>query len=935
MRKFNCLLNNTITRSPEEKQHLKDSGAIKGIVGQLKRTYPTLIDIPILANHACNGGLFAVSCFEYGFKDFDHITESNLITLDFDNKSHNTGKNPHPLLDNRPYLITISEALERCKQIGITPNIVYHSPSSTPELEKFRFVFLLDEPCSNPVLYQCFMNTLLDVFFPEADTATALPHMHYYGGNGPVGEVSSIDAINIENLDIYLDTFARNNEKRQFGRWKKRYLTKIMRKYIDIKSLGASLLPELTTEISKIFNEILTENVELGTKRIGYIDYIEYPVSTQNNSTPNFAPNFVPNSSNNLITLDSSSAQFLIDITENKDNFVIEDKIKVLQSKCQLFQSFCLGEKLSHYDLVRIARNIYFIKGGESWFMKTLKELHIAKGNHDSGKIDEMKAAFDTMRKKANQFPWTCEAKGGCPFLSTCKRRGTNIYAQMGYKASGRVYKDMNHVEPLMSLEAARGALKSILNDIASNPVDKIYCVKATTGIGKSHSIIEMIKEGVLENVLYAVPTHPILEETKEAIDSNYFRSTGKLPRVSSKYSRQANKEMQIGLTGYAGYVYRDLMEENEPEYFDEQRQYLANLDLHSYKGSVLTTHAKLSTMHDLSNFDTIIIDEDYDGQFTQVYSVTAKELNQLIDTIEDAGEEDRKILEEIRVYLKRLRMTKRKVVSDAIEVDFSIDLFKKFLKCNSFLIESKLFPVVNSSYRIKADDETIYYSVKLPMFQNKKVIILSASIRESICKMQYGNDIEFIDVGEVEETGKTVQCSTTSMSRKGMESLTPKELEDILKKIIQEKIDGVITFKNHVSTIEAIYVDIKTYWYGNCSGVNALKGKNIAVIGTPYPSPDLVKILYATWTGNVKEANKRSKEVMKDGIEVSNRGYCSTMFNLFKDEEFRAIQLYLMFKEVQQACGRARTVQENSIVYLFSTLPIGGNVELPIAYNN
>ena len=95
------------------------------------------------------------------------------------------GQQAFPLdFDNKERVLLPEDALERCRENGIYPALLYFTLSSTQETPKYRLVFVNEIP-----LVGANRNRLvaaLLAIFPEADRACADTARFYLGSNGTV-----------------------------------------------------------------------------------------------------------------------------------------------------------------------------------------------------------------------------------------------------------------------------------------------------------------------------------------------------------------------------------------------------------------------------------------------------------------------------------------------------------------------------------------------------------------------------------------------------------------------------------------------------------------------------------------------------------------------------------------------------------------------------
>lgn len=82
--------------------------------------------------------------------------------------------------DNKGLAITAEAAVGRLVDAGITPAVLYHTYSATPDNPRFRIVLFLDEPCEDPDVMETAIGRLL-ALFPEADPKCKDLARFFYG----------------------------------------------------------------------------------------------------------------------------------------------------------------------------------------------------------------------------------------------------------------------------------------------------------------------------------------------------------------------------------------------------------------------------------------------------------------------------------------------------------------------------------------------------------------------------------------------------------------------------------------------------------------------------------------------------------------------------------------------------------------------------------
>lgn len=124
-----------------------------------------------LAKAVTQGRTFSPGILQGGAKA-ENWTKQQLYCLDIDNKEAK---------DFPEKLLTIDQALARCRDNGVPPFLIYSTFSSTPELPKFRICFCADSCTADPLQREHIQLGLM-ALFPECDPACKNADRLYFGG---------------------------------------------------------------------------------------------------------------------------------------------------------------------------------------------------------------------------------------------------------------------------------------------------------------------------------------------------------------------------------------------------------------------------------------------------------------------------------------------------------------------------------------------------------------------------------------------------------------------------------------------------------------------------------------------------------------------------------------------------------------------------------
>ena len=203
------------------------------------------------------------------------------------------------------------------------------------------------------------------------------------------------------------------------------------------------------------------------------------------------------------------------------------------------------------------------------------------------------------------------------------------------------------------------------------------------------------------------------------------------------------------------------------------------------------------------------------------------------------------------------------------------------------------------------AEDSIVF--LKPTPLKNIKCIMVSATADRNICKYVFGkNRTKFYECKNARYEGVLNQYHDKSYSRASINAQT-----DLFEEIRKRSgFKHLITFKRYA--VRHGY----DYYFGNCLGVDKLKGENIDVVGTPYHAEFLYKLIPFT-LGLSVDYNAQMKPQL-----IAHNGY-RTMFKTYEDEVLQKFQLWMLESDLEQAVGRARLLRCDCVVNVYSRLPL------------
>lgn len=544
--------------------------------------------------------------------------------------------------------------------------------------------------------------------------------------------------------------------------------------------------------------------------------------------------------------------------------------------------------------MLGLATNLSHIESGEKTFISILKSR---VSNNDVESIVGKWIYYFYYFKRRNPYP----CSSFCPYHKTCIH-AQNILSTCSVKPH-QIERVSNNEEPLLSLNEAIEDFKLAFNSAVESDEKCWHIIKSQTALGKTQTVLQLLKDHPDKTVLIAVPTNKLKREIAERakemeICLDVSPSLHEFEDLlSAKVWTDIETKLNSGKSPIPSIV--RVIEKGKPYDAKLLKQYISERDkFYSSDRSAITTHRRLSSIN-LSKYDLVIVDEDY------VFSTI------LVDR-SSASLSDLKRLKSKLPARDSLRAKIKKIQKKSEEHDFfvldKVDYNESYVDVDTeiniqALCEGTHFCCLESSVYSHG---SIVFTKRPNLPDNVKFIMLSATANKDICEYCFGREnVKFYDCKEARLLGILHQYYERSMSRAYLDE-HPQVMEQIKN---WTGLKHTITFKK--------YTDYCTddMYFGNCIGCDILKGENIDVIGTPH-QPEWIYKLFAFMLG-FDVAN-----TLNPCSIVTSNGY-RFRFASFDDEILRTIQFYIIETDLEQAVGRARLLRCNATVNLFSNFPL------------
>ncbi|HYF75447.1 MAG TPA: hypothetical protein VD757_02565, partial [Candidatus Nitrosocosmicus sp.] len=445
-----------------------------------------------------------------------------------------------------------------------------------------------------------------------------------------------------------------------------------------------------------------------------------------------------------------------------------------------------------------------------------------------------------------------------------------------------------------------------------------------------------------LENTMIVVPTHKLLNEVAGKLEEHgvEYVKAGKRPtvpdpdreaKINALTNRGAYRAAREEIESYANHItyiknkeQREFTVEEQAvcDYINSQRE-LSNTQI------ILATHEKMLHIKNRS-IRTVIVDEDImmDSVFNRG-SINIKDIKQAIRLA--VGIQDKAAREAL---IKTLESVKSIVEDSPMDIVMEMPIIDmddkkqkeidKLIASNYSSFEGNLIDFFNCDYYEKIEDDTIKFNSNRAakvFAADRKYIILSATASEKLYELLCPGRVRFNDIGLVASTGTISQYAKKSYSRYDYRQNSEKFIHEVKEKT---KDLPVITYKmlsnrRDINIAKIATEDGKDYplYFGATAGIDGLKGKDIAIVGTPHLTNDEYLL-----TARCLGLKPKLAEQMMEYQRIFRNGY-EFWFFTFEHEIMQEIQLWMIESELVQAVGRARALREDCEVIILSNLPL------------
>lgn len=812
------------------------------------------IELDELADMVGNKGYTMVPARLEGGLKAENFTAIQLFTLDFDHGS------------------TFAEIRDKCERLGIPISFAYHTFSSSEKEERFRVVFV----------YECLIE--------EAFVARAIQ------------EILSRIFLECDHQCHNIDRmFFGGNELIYFNRGARMTLVQLIFPLMEALNVGGHYQRNIQRFSAKTNIMLFNDRPVMG--RLTDLDLfsgekldpaIIYIIGESTNS-----PNFIAktNSLHSSLTCDRKKKRL---------------EVKEAKSGCLLLSDFESGNEMDHEAKFAILTNLLYVYGGKSHFLEVIREFY-GEESFEKWKKD--------MGYVSGYHPKRCSVDF-CPYYGSCEQAGT-IIDTLALDRTVHVVTE----EKYYSLETVQMCLENNLNSALHSRKLGMHLIKAQTAIGKTTAYINMIVNNPDTKFLIAVPTNilkdQVMKDLKGAglmekeifvtisVSGNSFFSEELQVQISDAHTQGIHNKTKDIVNARC----KEAQDAGASAVVEECKKIVDGINAIQDERVVVTTHAYFLQMsEDFLKQYTIIIDEDILQlqMFNLIYTISADCLNELVE---------KKVLvySDIAKELLRAEENEYKKINCSLRGYPLSEEQLQELECfgNGDNINDLLYAKAFVKLEDKVSGQQVIKYFCPPKLHKLKYIVLSATLNENIYQKYFQGhmDIYMYPEKKAKYKGKLIQYTYHSLGRKDLSNKI--QVFSFVQKIAGLPDLPIITFKKNCMLKNMPYTNSQNMHYGNTTGINALSGKDIGIIGTPYKVEESYKLI-ACYLG----ADVNQKQDQKPRMRRINYKNYNFLIVTYQEPLLREVQLYSIESELEQCIGRARLLRKDCTVYLFSAFP-------------
>lgn len=772
--------------------------------------------------------------------------------------------------DSKGAVLSSGDIVDRCRRFGILPAFIHTSFSHTPELPKYRVVFVSPVVITSARVRDVIQLALMRIF-PEFDQSTKDAARMFFGGKEIV--YSDYGAtLDIVQLFSAVDQKMREEDKGHAARNVKNWCQ-------DVGLNTVNGLPGVYYRDTANIGEMTASS-------------IEYSIELAPDS-----PKIVFSLPPELPTKPGKNQKYgKIKDTKIPYELIRGADFDALYNRCDVYRDMLDGVHLHHDVSFAIATNLAWLDGGETRFFEGLRK-------RDDFDENKWRYTFAYIRK-VNYQPTSYEHQKIKDYYPNAAETAQATNIVNAAKVPRGEIKAMGNTRTIEREEAYKMLCDAANEAIAADDT-KIYVFRFDTGVGKS-TFIQTIEKPFL----LAVPTHALKDQMVQdfaSVGKNVAHTPALPDDLPDPVQEAIDRLYTLGATGKAAAAVR-----NFARVIPSAETYVKALDTAlQTQETVVTTHARVcyaKTDHDL-----VVVDEDILPTIFQQSNVRIGDLIKLRDVLmntprslgKNTPNKDVQILSD---FITTIVGSAEHIPHARMALPFTnYAHIEKLILDSANGLSGNVLGVLGCSHYIR-HNEHIFFIARRELPKNKKILVFSATANETLYRRAFGDRVVFIDSPSVRHKGKILQYAVNSSRN----ALKTKGVIEFAKTVIGDA--GVITFKANRNDFE----DSVVAHIGAVAGLNTFSGKPLAIIATPHMDDKVYALLASALGHTINPSDlsfKRHTLLKRNGFEF--------YFYTFDHELMREIQLHMVEAELFQAVGRARPIDNGVTVIVISDMPV------------
>lgn len=756
--------------------------------------------------------------------------------------------------------VSLEEIEARAKKHRLDIAFKYTTFSSTEENPKFRIAFLNDVPVTDKMAAEVMIKMLMGIF-PEADKSCKDVSRMFFGGKGIIGEIRE-ETIDIVRLMVEFQCSIFVGNTKNYARAIQQF-AKENNIICDNNCLKICHIPEKNGQ----FEDFSVE-----------AEYIHREFTKFPSNSP-------------VYYIENGYKTNVRKIEAELPNFRVE--LSGLEKKCQLYSDFLRLPHITHNERFLLLTNMTYMNGGKKRFLEIIKKKQYDESNW---------RYYAKYVRDSRYKPQSCD--NGCQYAETCSHK-TNMLLTV--KEKDRIIKKGQ--EQYHPIETVYGHIYSSLKGAVDSRQAGIYLIPAQTAVGKTEAYCKMIYECKNKRFIVAVPTNCLKREVEERLKGYGVEDILTTPSLDEldlprDLEREAAFLYEMGLGRHVTQMLKRYIKKNRKSK-DKSIQravygcerYLCTGEELQKKRVVVTTHARLATLSDdMVKGCEVIIDEDILATFFKnIRAVSIPEVAKALKMeniplilkgrLEEIMRAEENIYEKFTgnvcfEYIPRKEIERERLCGDVN----SISIASTFLRTGDFV--------------------WYFYPQTIPQ---GKYIVLSATLNEPLYKMYFrGWPVKSVPYYKAAYKGKLIQLTAYSMSRQCIAGNKERILDFVNEK---GREFGIITFLEYEKEFNSCGIH-----FGNAEGIDALKGKDLMIIGTPHQNEFVYKLIGCHLGIRVNGETLVVRKVESGGYEFKMMTY--------PEGALQDLQIYFIRRELEQCIGRARLLRNDCKVVVLSNFP-------------